>query len=270
MSLRAHVAAGAAVIERDVRIFLSYRFRAVTLFVAPLASVTLFYYVSRLVRVDAIGSSDGYFAYVVIGIVGLDVLASTLALTPTAVRQELVAGTFERLVVSPFGAASSIVAMLAFPVAQALVVAVGTIAFSAAAFGVAIAWPGILLAGPAGVLAALAFAPLGLLVVAALLVIKQTLSAVALVLTAFSIVAGAYFPIQLLPDWIEWVSDVQPLTPALDLLRELATATPSHGTSPWLSAAKLVGFTALLLPLSLWCLGRAISHSRSRGTITEY
>jgi ABC-2 type transport system permease protein len=232
--------------------------------------VTLFYYVSRLVRVDALGSSDGYFAYVVIGIVALDVLAATLGLTPAAVRQELVAGTFERLVLSPFGAVWSIVAMLAFPIGQALAVATVTIAFSAAIFGMSVAWPGILLAAPAGLLGAIAFMPLGLLVVAAMLVIKQTLSAVALVITGLSIFAGAYFPIRLLPHWIQWVSDVQPLTPALGLIRELAISAPSQGTSAWVCAAKLVGFTAVLLPLSLWSLQRAVSYSRSRGTITEY
>jgi ABC-2 type transport system permease protein len=151
-----------------------------------------------------------------------------------------------------------------------MAVATVTILFSAVIFGMHIAWPGILLAAPAGLLGAIAFMPLGLLVVAAMLVIKQTLSAVALVITALSIFAGAYFPIRLLPHWIQWASDVQPLTPALELIRALAIAAPSQGTSAWASAAKLVGFTAVLLPLSLWCLQRAMSCSRSRGTITEY
>jgi ABC-2 type transport system permease protein len=268
-ALRLHAAAWAAVAERDVRVFLSYRLRPITLFLGPLVSVTLFYYVSRLVRIDAIGSSDGYFAYVVVGIAGLDVLASTLALTPAALRQELVAGTFERVVLTPFGAARTVVAMLAFPFAQALLVATATVAFAAILFGLALAWPGILLAPFAAVLSALAFAPLGVLAVAGVLVVKQMLSATSLVIMGLSLFAGVYFPVRLLPDWLEWVSDVQPLTPALELMRHLVAGIPV-ATSPWLSAAKLAGFAAVLVPLSLWTLHHALGHSRRHGTIVEY
>jgi ABC-2 type transport system permease protein len=237
--------------------------------IAPLASVTLFYYVSRLVQVEAVGSSDGYFAYVVVGIVALDVLASTLGYTPATIRQELVAGTFERVVLSPFGAVRSIVAMLAFPLTQSLIVGAATLGFAAVTFGMPIAWPSILLSPPAALLGALAFAPLGLLVVAGMLVIKQTIAAASLAITVMSICAGAYFPISLLPASIRWVSDVQPLTPALDLLRNLVSSTPIE-SSPWVAASKLVGFTLLLFPPSLWCVQRALTHSRTRGTITEY
>jgi ABC-2 type transport system permease protein len=268
-ALRAHAAAWAAVVERDVRVFRSYRLRPLTMLIAPLATVTLFYYVSRLVRVDSLGSSDGYFAYVVVGIAGLDVLTSTLALTPATLRQELVAGTFERLVLSPFGAARSTVAMLAFPLAQALVVATATIAIAAILFGLPVAWPQILLAPFAAALSALAFAPLGILVIAGVLVVKQTLSAASLVILALSLFAGAYFPVQLLPGWLEWVSEIQPLTPALELMRHLVAGIPVD-TAPWLSAAKLAGFAIVLVPLSVWALQQALAFSRRRGTIVEY
>src|SRR4051794_21703546 len=118
----------------------------------PLTTVTLFYYVSRLVRVDALGSSDGYFAYVTVGIVGLDVLTSALYLTPSTVRQEMVAGTIENIVLSPFGVVRSVASMVVFPLAQALVVATVTIAIAAIIFGLPLAWPDVLLALPAAVL----------------------------------------------------------------------------------------------------------------------
>jgi ABC-2 type transport system permease protein len=267
--LRAHLAAGSAVIERDLRLFLSYRFRPVTLLLAPLATVTLFYYVSRLVRVEQVGSSDGYFAYVVVGVIGLELLTSTISTTPATLRQELVAGTFERLVVSPFGGVRGIAAMLAFPLAQSFVVAGSTVAFAAAVFGLPIAWPDALLSPPAAVLGALAFAPFGLFALAALLLFKQTLSVVGVVITGLSIFAGVYFPVTLLPDWIRWVSEVQPFTPALELLRHLVIATPSE-QALWIDVAKLVGFIVVLLPVSVWALQRAVAGSRRRGTITEY
>jgi ABC-2 type transport system permease protein len=267
--VRAQATAAAAVVERDLRLFLSYRLRPVTLLVAPLTTVTLFYYVSRLVRVDAVGSSDGYFAYVVVGVVGLNVLTATVATTPATLRQELVAGTFERLVLSPFGAVRSIAAMLAFPFAQSLLVAAVTVVYAAAVFGLPILWPDVVLSVPAAVLGGLSFAPFGLLALAALLVVKQTPAVVAILVTALSILAGVYFPVALLPEWIRWLSDVQPFTPAVELLRHLVTDAPTGG-SPWIDVAKLVGFAVALLPPSLWILHGALVHSRRRGTVIEY
>jgi ABC-2 type transport system permease protein len=267
--LRAHGSAALAVLERDLRIFASYRFRPLTLFIGPLTGVTLFYYISRLVTVPKLGSSDGYFAYVVVGIVALEVLTSTVATTPMSLRQELVAGTFERLVLSPFGAVRAIAAMLIFPLLQAFVIATATLMFGAVVFGMHIAFPDVLLALPAGVLGALAFAPFGLLTVAAVLVVKQAVAGVSILITLMSIFAGVYFPIALLPDWIEWVSKVQPFTPAVDLLRHLITSAPTTDP-PLLDVAKLVLWAVVLLPASLWVLSVGIRYSRRRGTIIEY
>jgi ABC-2 type transport system permease protein len=267
--LRAYGAAALAVLERDLRIFASYRLRPFTLLIGPLTGVTLFYYISRLVTVSKVGSSDGYFAYVVVGIVALEILTSTIATTPVSLRQELVAGTFERLVLSPFGAVRSIAAMMLFPLLQAFVIATVTLIFGAGVFGMHIAFPDVLLALPAGILGALAFAPFGLLTAAAVLVVKQALAGVSILITGMSIFAGVYFPVALLPDWIEWVSKVQPLTPAVDLLRHLISSAPTTDP-PLLDAAKLVLWACVLLPASLWVLSIGIRYSRRRGTIIEY
>jgi ABC-2 type transport system permease protein len=268
-ALRAHGSAIVAVMERDLRIFASYRLRPATLLVGPLTTVTLFYYISRLVKVEALGSSDGYFAYVVIGVVALEILTSAIATAPVTLRQELVAGTFERLVVSPFGAIRSAASMMLFPLLQAFVVATVTLVFGVVAFGMYVAWPSVLLAAPAGLLGALAFAPFGLFIIASTLLVKQALAGVTILLTAMSIVAGVYFPVALLPDWLEWFSHVQPLTPALDLLRQLIADAPS-AQAPLVDAAKLLGWAAVLLPVSLWTVSAAIGYSRRRGTIIEY
>jgi ABC-2 type transport system permease protein len=267
--LRLHLAAAAGIAVRDLRVFVSYRLRPFMLVVGPVASVTLFYYVSRLVTVPSLGSSDGYFAYVVAGIAALDVLAATLAAPPAFLRQELVAGTFERLVVSPFGAIRAVVAMMLFPFLQAVAVATCTVLFAALAFGMPLAWPRILLAPPAALLAAIAFAPFGLGLLAAVLVAKQALAGASIVVTALSIFAGAYFPVDLLPRWIQWLSDVQPFTPALDLLRYLISDSPATGT-PWDDVARLAAFAIVLLPPAFWILARALAYSRRRGTVTEY
>lgn len=97
----AHARAGVAVLKRDFLIALSYRLQLVGPLLGAFFSLAIFYYVSRLVRVALFDSADDYFAFVLIGIVIFQMLQSLLGAAPMLVRQELVAGTFERIVVSP-------------------------------------------------------------------------------------------------------------------------------------------------------------------------
>jgi ABC-2 type transport system permease protein len=257
------------VVLRDLRIFFSYRFRLVSIVLGPVVLVTIFYYVSRLVTVESLGSSDGYFSFVITGMAGLAVLTAAVSEAASAVRSELMVGTFERLAVSAFGPLRACVSMIVFPVLQAIVVASLTIAFATVIGDLDLRWQEALLALPAAVLIALAFAPLGILIVALSFVIRQTTSGITVVMTVFSVLAGVYFPIALLPDWIRWTSEIQPFTPAVGLLRHLLSEAPTTG-SPWSDVVKLLAFTAVLLPVSIVGLRSALAFGRRRGTITEY
>jgi len=171
--------------------------------------------------------------------------------------------------VSPFGAVRSIGSLLLFPVALALLMSVLSLAFAGVAFGLELHWATVALALPVGLLGTLAFAPFGIAMTAAVVVFKQTNAGATLIITAVSLFAGVYFPISLLPGWIRWTSDVQPFTPAVDLLRNLLVGTPLHGSAV-VALAKLAGFAVVTLPLALLLLRYAVNRSRARGTIIEY
>ena len=90
-----------AIVRRDFSIFISYRGRVVEQVLASVGMILIFNFTAKLVNVPQFKNHGQYFAFVVVGIVSLQVLTATLSTPPGAVRQELVAGTFERLVVSP-------------------------------------------------------------------------------------------------------------------------------------------------------------------------
>jgi ABC-2 type transport system permease protein len=263
------IRAVAAICARDFRIWASYRMRFFSTLFAAVFGVTLFYYVSRLVNSPDVGSADDYFGFVVVGTATLEVLTATLTAPVATLRSELVAGTFERMVVSAFGPVASIASLILFPLLLGLVVGTVTITTAVVGFGLELHWATVPLAIPAAVLGAISFAPFGLLMAAAVLVFKQTNAGAAFVLSGLSLVSGLYFPVSLLPDWIQWASDVQPLTPAVNLLRHLLIDAPMPGT-PLEAVAKLVGFAAVLLPMSAVVLRAAVQRSRRNGTITEY
>jgi ABC-type multidrug transport system permease subunit len=266
--LRATIDAARAIVRRDASLFASYRLRFAAQALAALFSVSLFFYVSKLVRVEPFPTPGAYFGYVIVGLVVLELLTALLATTPAAVRQELVAGTFERMVVSPLGPALGVLAMTLFPAVLALSVGLLTITLGVA-FGLDLTWPDAALAPPAAALITLAFLPLALVVAAAVLVAKQAGSAATFLVTGLSLTSGAFFPVGLLPGWVSWVSQIQPLTPALDLMRGLLIDGPVRD-GEWTAALKLGGFATVMLPLSLLVLATVVELGRRRGTLTEY
>jgi ABC-2 type transport system permease protein len=267
--MTAAIRAAAAICVRDFRIWTSYRMRLFSTLFGAIVGVTLFYYVSRLVNSPEVGDADEYFGYVVVGTATLELLTATLTAPIGTLRAELVVGTFERMVVSVFGPVASIVSLILFPLLLGLVVGTVTIATAAIGYGLDLHWATVPAAIPAALLAAASFAPFGLLMAAAVLVFKQTNAGAAFVITGLSIVSGVYFPVSLLPDWIQWVSEVQPFTPAIELLRYLLTDAPIDG-SPAAAAAKLAGFALVMLPIATAVLRASVQRSRRNGTITEY
>lgn len=258
-----------AVVRRDLQIALSYRVPFISSLLSAFFSLTLFYYLSRLVQVSAFESADAYYAFAVIGLIILQVLYSTLQSPPQTLRTELVAGTFERVAISPFGPVGSVMAMLVFPFVYALITGMVMIAFAGVVFGVEVEWATLPLAVPIAILAGMAFAPFGLALLGIVLVVKQAMAGTTWIVAFITLVSGIYFPTTLLPGWIEWISEAQPFTPAVDLLRNVMVGTPLRDPA-WLDLLRLAGFSAVLLPLSAVIVDKAVRLSRQRGTLIEY
>jgi len=234
---------------------------------AIVSTLALFYFIAKLVRVAPFRSPAEYFAFAVIGIVIFGIVRSSLLMAAT-LRQELVAGTYERLAMSSFGGTASTISLMIFPIAYALAIAVIQLAVAVIGFGLDIHWSTAAIALPLGVLGALAFAPLALLFAAITLAFKQAPGQGA-VLTAVSLASGLYFPVALLPWWLRWISDVQPFTPTVDLLRNVLTGFPMRG-SITVALIKIVGFVVIGIPIGIYLLSAAGRFGRARGTLLEY
>jgi ABC-2 type transport system permease protein len=266
-SLPRYAGAIFATARRDARIFFTYRLRFVSQALGSLFTLTVFFYVAKLARHDAIGHHASYYSFLVVGILATVVLQSALGLA-TLVRMELVAGNFERMLVAPFGPVAGVLSMALFPVLYSIVTAGTTFALAAALFGVSVHVSAIPLVLGVALLAGAAFVAIAILFVAALVAFKSS-AGVTWAMAGLSLVGGVYFPIALFPGWVRWMSDAQPLTPALDLLRHLLVASPSPQPVA-LELARLAGFAVVLLPVSCALLRQAVQFSRRRGTIMEY
>jgi ABC-2 type transport system permease protein len=256
------------IIRRDMILFISYRSQLIVQFLGPLFSITLFYYISHLITAKSIHSPGGYFGFVVIGLVIVQILTISLGVMPVAVRQELVSGTIERFLVCAHGPINGILGTMLFPLLNAVMSGALMLTLAALIFGLPLAGTAIL-AIPVALLGTLAFMPFAFFLVALVMAFKQASAASQFIVAGVAIVGGLYFPVKVLPSWIRWASEVQPFTPATDLLRHLLVNAPLVHPA-LLELLKLVGFSAILLPAGLLLLRASIRYGQRSGTIVEY
>jgi ABC-2 type transport system permease protein len=256
------------IMRRDAILFASYRTQLVAQFLGPLFTITLFYYISHLLTAKTIHSPGGYFGFVIVGLVIVQILTISLGIMPVTVRQELVSGTIERFLVSAHGPINGILGTMLFPLVNAMLTGVLMLGLATLIFGLPLASTAVL-AIPVSLLGMLAFMPFAFILVALVMAFKQVSSATQFIIAGVAIVGGLYFPIAVLPSWIRWASEVQPFTPAADLLRHLLVDAPlAHSAAADL--LKLVGFAAVLLPVGFLLLRAAIRYGQRTGTVAEY
>jgi ABC-2 type transport system permease protein len=256
------------IIRRDAILFVSYRSQLVAQFVGPLFTITLFYYISHLLTAKTIHSPGGYFGFVIVGLVIVQILTVSLGVMPVTVRQELISGTIERFLVSAHGAINGILGTMLFPLINAIFSGILMLTLAAVVFGLPLAGTAFL-AVPVALLGVIAFMPFAFFLVALVMAFKQASSATQFIIAGVAIVGGLYFPIAVLPGWIRWASEVQPFTPATDLLRHLLVDTPLVHPAI-VELLKLVGFIVVLLPFGVLLLRAAIRYGQRTGTVAEY
>jgi ABC-2 type transport system permease protein len=256
------------IVRRDAILFASYRTQIVSQLLSPLFAIAIFYYISHLLTVKSFHSPGGYFGFVLVGLVIVEILTLSLGIMPGSVRQELVSGTIERFLVSTHGPVNGILGTMVFPLLNAFLSGVLTLVLATVVFGLPLAATSFL-AIPVALLGVIAFMPFALFLVAVVMAFKQVAGVSQFIVSGIAIVGGLYFPVALLPGWIRWMSEVQPFTPATDLMRHLLVDTPLVHPAG-VELLKLVGFSVVLLPASFMLLRMAIRYGQRTGTIAEY
>lgn len=266
--MREAIDATVGLMRRDWLTFASYRTQLISMALGLFTTLTIYHFISKLISVPAFPTPRDYFAFLVVGMVIFGVLQSTMGIAG-ALRGELVAGTFERLLLSPFGAVRAVTSMMVFPFAMSLVSSVMLLALAAIIFGVQLEWETAWLALPLALLGTGIFTAFGMLFAATTLVFKRAAGGLGFVVTLVTLTSGVYFPIALLPDWLRWFSDVQPFTAAVDLLRKVLVGRPLDDPV-FAELAKMGGFLVVMVPLGIVALHAALRFAQKRGTIVEY
>ena len=84
-----------------------------------------------------------------------------------------------------------------------------------------------------------------------------------------TLLGGAFFPIAVMPDWMQTLAACLPITYALEAMR-LAVFRGQSVTEIWPPLTVLASMAVVLLPLSLLAFSRAVERGRRHGTLMQY
>jgi ABC-2 type transport system permease protein len=262
-----------AFLRRDVLVAWSYRLPFVTDWVAMILQAIVFGFVGKLIPSSALprfgGEPIDYLEFVAVGIAISSFLAVGLSRLMTVIRQEQVQGTLEALLLTPTAwstieIGSAFYDILYVPIRTAVFLGLTAVLFEA----------NYQLAGvaPAAVVL-LAFIPfvwgLGVVSAAATLTFRRGAGGVGFVVSIATVGSGAYFPLSVLPSWIQQLAAYNPVAIAVTAMRE-ALLGGSAWTEVWPSVLRLIPMSILAMILGAVAFRAAIARERRRGTLGLY
>jgi len=251
----------------------SYRLNFVGAYIGTALTVVFlyvlaqFYGTSRSAALEPYGGD--YFTFLLIGGAFARYLSLGLRHFGRELEQELAAGTIEPIMVTATSPMLALLGPSLWILLEGFLLMVLQLVLGVLFFGADLShanW------GAALVITLLALAALnswGILSAAFVLLFKRAEPLSWLVDVTLFMLAGVYFPVQVIPPVLRFFAYLLPLSHALEALRlALMRGTPLSALGNYVII--LLGFNLLLLPTSLVAFRWALDHVRRQGTLGHY
>ena len=260
-----------ATFVRDLLTATSYRVGFLMSLGSSALSVIGIYFLSRAVG-DSAGSLEpyggSYFGFALVGVVLASLMALGLTGMSSHIREAQMMGTLELMLLSPNRLGVLFVSSSLWAHAQALLT-VTLYVVVAVLLGVSFQQANLPMTFVSLALAVLSFNALGLISAAVVIVIKQGNPVAVLISLASVLLAGVFYPVSVLPSWLQAIGQLLPLTQALELVRRAALGGEGIGTL-WGPFLLLSAITLVTIPLGLWACRRAIRIAQTDGSLSQY
>lgn len=267
------MAVARAFLKRDFSQALSYRLSFIMQFGGIFFSVAIFYFLSQLFgiavapQLEAYGGD--YFSFVLIGLAFTGFLGLSLSNFAASIREGQMMGTLEIMLLSPTRLSSILISSSLWAYLFTTLRVVVYLLVGALIFGASLSQANVLAALVVMLLAIASFSGIGILSAAIVLLVKKGDPITWVLGSMSSLLAGVYYPISVLPDWLEPLSRVLPLTYALDAMR-LATLQGYSLYELRVDILALLGFTVVLTPVAFLAFRQALKRAKMEGSLIQY
>ena len=250
----------------------SYRTRMLMSLLALVTLVVPVYYVAEAlqpVMANAIqGEGSQYFGFVLLGLVAAQFLTFAVTALPGAVDKGIGDGTLEALLSTRTSLPALLGGMITYPFIWAGMRSL-VLLFFGLALGMQVAWQQSVAAAGILVLIAAAHLPFGVLATAMVIAFRTSGHIPQAVIMLSGFLGGVWYPTQVVPSWIQHVSQVLPLTYGLRALRRTLLDGASLGAS-MTDLSIVVAFGVTLMLVSSAGLLLALRYARRNGTLAQY
>ena len=258
--------------RRDLLVQWSYRTAFFGEWVGLITGALTFYFVGLMVDDSTLpkygGTHASYMEFVAAGIALAGFVQLGLGRVAAALRGEQLMGTLESLMMTPTSIAtiqvgSAFYDLLYVPIRTALF-----FLLLAVTFGLTFEPSGI----PPAVFALLLFIPfvwgLGVISAAITMTFRQGGGAFSLAVSVLIIGSGAFFPLSLLPHWVSWVAQANPISLAVEGVRRPLLGGGWEGI--WPQGLLLAPIALATLAAGLFVFRLALRREQRRGTLGLY
>jgi ABC-2 type transport system permease protein len=262
-----------AFLKRDFLITISYRLKFVLQIAGIFVSTLMFFFLSKLVgkgvtnQLAAYGGD--YFAFVLIGIAFTDYLSVSIGSFAGQIRSAQVQGTLEALLVTPTSVPVILFSSSLYSFSFTSLRVILYLVFGVIIFGLKLHITSVLAFLVIMLLTILSFSGIGLLSAAFIIAFKQGSPIGFLVSTASALFGGVFYPVAVLPSWLEPYAYLLPITHALEAMRHILINGASLG-AVYDKALILAIFAGVLLPIGLVSFGYGLTMARKQGSLIHY
>lgn len=260
-------------LRRDLKMQMSYRLSFILQFFGMLFSSSSFYFVSQLLGAGAaqyLGNYGGdYFSFVLIGIAFVGYQGVALHAFSGIVRSAQSTGTLEAMLVTPTRLSTILFSSSLWNFVFASFRILLYILLGVFVFGVDLRNANVLAGLVILCLTIVTLSGIGILSACFIMIFKRGNPIDFLFSSLSTLLGGVYYPIGVLPDWLQILARFFPLTYSLEAMRRALLAGESLADL-WREIAVLAVFSILLLPLSLVAFRYAVRQAKRDGSLTQF
>ncbi len=260
-------------VTKDLRLLVSYRFATALAFIELLSGLLIYFFIDRLFGQEVVGYLKpygvGYFAYVLLGLALFSFMGTGISGLAAQVSWEQIMGTLEAVLATPLRPTGLALGLSLWGVLYACGEMVGYLVLGAFLFGAPVGNTNLLSVVVILVLAVVSFNSLGLLAASIIVIFKRGNPVAWFFQGVAGLLGGVYFPVEVLPDWLEALSALIPVTYAVRGL-ELAVYQGASISTLWGEILPLAFLAAVLLPLGLFSFSASIRQAKRAGSLAHY
>ena len=204
-----------------------------------------------------------------IGIAFTDYLSVSIGSFAGQIRSAQVQGTLEALLVTPTSVSTILFSSSLYSFSFTSLRVILYLVFGVIIFGLKLHITSVFAFLVIMLLTILSFSGIGLLSAAFIIVFKQGSPIGFLVSTASALLGGVFYPVAVLPSWLEPYAWLLPITHALEAMRQILLNGASLG-AVYDKALILTLFAGILVPMGLAAFGYGLTMARKQGSLIHY